>query len=219
MPENTIPKQFIRIWLGPKPCPQLFEDWWEGFKNIHPDYKFITITDNTDIPMPKPIRDIYEEKGHSYSAKSDVLRILALYEYGGIYLDVDVMPIKSFDSLLGTQPFIGKRSSKSFGTGVIGSPARHPALLDALRRFPQWYSEWRGDGHHTLHGPAWMSKEWFGREDITHLEPEVFYPYDGFMAPKTPEKIKIFQEANFPPEMIAAHYSNCMKSTAVYFKT
>ena len=49
--ENTdvIPKQFIRIWLGPKKIPDLFEKWWLGFQDIHPDYDFVTITDQKSM--------------------------------------------------------------------------------------------------------------------------------------------------------------------------
>ena len=76
---NEIPKQFIRIWLGPKKIPDIFEEWWREFKKIHPKYNFITITDNTKIKLPKILKKIYY-KVDSYAGRSDILRIIALYK-------------------------------------------------------------------------------------------------------------------------------------------
>ena len=54
---SKIPKRFIRVWLGPKPIPELFEKWWQEFKDIHPDYDFITISSYTKIELPdKPLK-------------------------------------------------------------------------------------------------------------------------------------------------------------------
>jgi hypothetical protein len=57
-------------------------------------------------------------------------------------------------------------------------------------------------------GPAFVSAGWFGRPDIEHLPTKTFYPYNGFMAPKRHEKMMIFKNKQFPPEMIAAHFGN-----------
>ena len=43
-------------------------------------------------------KDAFEAK--KYAFVSDVARIKALYDYGGIYLDTDVVVYKSFDSIL-----------------------------------------------------------------------------------------------------------------------
>jgi len=32
---NKIPKRFIRIWIGNKPMPNKFQEWWNDFKKIH----------------------------------------------------------------------------------------------------------------------------------------------------------------------------------------
>lgn len=42
---------------------------------------------------------------------SDVIRLHALYVYGGIYLDADVKVLKSFDPLLHLKGFVGRESS------------------------------------------------------------------------------------------------------------
>lgn len=206
----SIPKQFIRIWLGPKPIPDLFEKWWEEFKVMHPHWKFITLRDKecSDL-VPVELKDIYANSS-CYAAQSDIARILAVYVMGGVYLDTDMMPLKPMDPLLEDPlPFCGKRSSKSFATGVFGSPAYHPsfkALIDAL---PEWYRKHEGRAASVQTGPAFFSSVMFGRPDVRHLAEKVFYPYNGFMAPKREERDAIFStKVGFPPEMIAAHYGN-----------
>tara|TARA_R110002020_G_scaffold51921_2_gene146462 strand:+ start:1213 stop:1977 length:765 start_codon:yes stop_codon:yes gene_type:complete len=231
---DIIPKQFIRIWLGPKKIPDLFEKWWTGFQNIHPDYKFITIVDEdskkafneiyssreqrhrfidadsfweTKNTLYYHLQSIYKES-KTYAGLSDILRIVALYELGGIYLDTDMMPIKSFDKLLeDNTPFACKRSSKSFESAVLGGPAKHTAFINLINAIEPWYEMHKEKV--MIFAGAFISSEWFGNPDIRHLPIKTFYPYNGFMAPKRHEKEKIFENiSNFPKEMIAAHFSN-----------
>ena len=227
---NIIPKKFIRIWLGPKKIPDLFEKWWLGFQDIHPDYEFITITDqhsmlnsnssnknhkfiDSDSFWKSKSTPYYHllpiyKKSKTYAGLSDILRIIALYELGGIYLDTDMMPLKSFDKLLkDNTPFACKRSSKSFESAVIAGPAKHSAFLDLIIAIPDWYELHKQKV--MIFAGAFISSVWFGRPDIRHLPIKTFYPYNGFMAPKRHEKEKIFEKVeNFPEEMIAAHFSN-----------
>ncbi len=207
MDAHSIPQQFIRIWLGPNPIPEMFQEWWRDFKEIHPDFKFLTITDNTEIILPKNLEDIYHAV-NTYASRSDILRLIALYELGGIYVDTDVMPLRSFEKLLKDKPFIAKRSSKSFESAIIGSPAKHPALLDLINSLPSWYEKHKDRSASVQTGPGFVSSQWFGRSDIDHLPTKTFYPYNGFMAPKKDERMKMFRDKEFPPEMVAAHFSN-----------
>lgn len=209
MKKNTIPKRFIRVWLGPKQIDEMFEDWWSQFKKIHPDYEFVTLTDNHGIKIPKNIKKIYDNV-NSYAGRADVLRYLALDQMGGIYVDTDVMPLKSFDHLLDSdKPFIGQRSGVSFEIAVIGSPKGHKAWKDVFKVFPEYYENHIDRSASVQTGPAFLSSVWFGRKDITHLPKSTFYPYNGFMAPSRTNKLKIFRaKKSFPENMLAAHFSN-----------
>jgi len=205
-----IPKRFIRIWIGGKnQIPEQFEIWWKEFQELHPDYEFLTLRNFDLIPLPENLKPIVNEI-KTCAGVSDVARILALYHLGGIYVDTDIMPIKNFDPLLNDdRPFLAKRSSKSFETAVIGSPAHHPAFKDVLDALPDWYQKHIDKAASVQTGPAFVSSVLFGRDDIRHLPIKTFYPYNGFMAPKRDEKVKMFLDKNnFPPEMYAAHFSN-----------
>jgi hypothetical protein len=49
------------------------------------------------------------------------VRLLALYEFGGIYLDTDVEVLLPLDDLLTTSAFVGFENRTNVGTAVIGS--------------------------------------------------------------------------------------------------
>ncbi len=213
MSSGEIPKRFIRVWLGGRDkIPELFEHWWGSFAELHPDYELWTIDNEcSELSIPDDIAHIFNAVT-SYASQSDILRVLALYQLGGIYIDADVMPIKSFNILLdddNSTPFIGMRSSASFETAVIGSPSGHPALKLLIDELPRWYYEHFDRSASVSTGPAFVSHYWFGRSDIRHLPIKTFYPYNGFKAPNREEKLRLFSDINnFPPEMIAAHFSN-----------
>jgi len=207
---NITPKRFIRIWLGNKPMPEIFEEWWVIFKKIHPTYEFLTINDDNLydlLDIPNNIQDLIN-KVSSYAGLSDIVRLIALYQIGGIYVDTDIKPLQSFDGLLNEKPFLGKRSSKSFETAVIGSPKNHIAIKKTIEELPYWFKENINKSASVQTGPAFVSSVLFGRDDVTHLPIKTFYPYNGFGAPKRNEKINMFENNNFPSEMLAAHFSN-----------
>ena len=176
---------------------------------LHVDYKFYTLKSFDNLFVPYEIKKIIP-KITSCAGVSDILRLIALYNIGGIYLDTDVMPLRSFDKLIELdKPFLAKRSSKSFESAIIGSPKNHKAIKDVIDAFPKWYYEHLNNSASVQTGPTFVSSVLFGRDDVAHLPSKTFYPFNGFMAPKRHEKELMFQDkTNFPIEMIAAHYSN-----------
>ncbi len=207
---NKTPKRFIRIWLGEKQMPEIFEEWWVMFKKIHPNYNFLTINDNNlyeILDVPNNIKYLIN-KVSSYAGLSDIVRLIALYQIGGIYVDTDIKPLQSFDKLINDKPFLGLRSSKSFETAVIGSPKNHIAIKETIEKLPFWFEKNLNKSASVQTGPAFVSSVLFGREDVIHLPIKTFYPYNGFGAPKRKDKINMFENNIFPKEMIAAHFSN-----------
>ncbi|KAL3273685.1 hypothetical protein HHI36_015115 [Cryptolaemus montrouzieri] len=70
-----------------------------------------------------PMEELYsngsiEASNYAMSHASDVLRYLTLWKYGGIYLDLDVIVIKSFESL--PPNFSGCESKENVAAGIMG---------------------------------------------------------------------------------------------------
>lgn len=77
---------------------------------------------------------------YARSHASDVLRYLTLYKYGGIYLDLDVIVVKSLEGLHGD--FAGAESDAHVAAGVlrfspngIGHSHAKMCLLDLSKHF------------------------------------------------------------------------------------
>lgn len=89
-----------------------------------PDYEYKLWDENCfDIESVPYTKEAYENK--KYAFVSDYVRLLALYEEGGIYLDVDFRVYRSFDDLLCLSAFAGFEGSKTNPVmmGVIASEA------------------------------------------------------------------------------------------------
>ena len=209
---KTIPKRFIRVWVGGKiEIPEQFEKWWIEFQEIHPDFEFVTITEIEQLNVPENLIEIIKhvsEKG-TCAGLSDILRLVAVYDLGGIYIDTDVMPIKSFEPLTKSdKPFLGKRSNVSFESAIIGCPKGNEEIKSLMDKLPKWYWDHIDRSASVQTGPAFVSNYLFGSEKITHYPKKYFYPYNGFMAPKENEKELMFKnKENFPSMMYAAHFS------------
>lgn len=93
-----IPQVFHRIWLGSKPRPPMFDEFWDGFHDLHPKWSFFTWTDADDYSWL--VNEELFRTRSTPSGQSDVLRIELLERFGGVYLDCDMEPLRPFDGLL-----------------------------------------------------------------------------------------------------------------------
>lgn len=117
--ETKIPKIIHYCWFGGELPPKMKENvlMWQ---RMMPSYKFICWNDsNFDTIINPYVAEAYD-KG-KYAFVSDVARLYALYNIGGIYLDTDVEVLRSFDDLLDEDGFAGFEGSGRVATCVIGS--------------------------------------------------------------------------------------------------
>ena len=103
-----IPKIIHYCWLsGEENMPDDIKACLESWHKYLPDYQFINWNDtNFDWNLCEFTR--WHRDNNQYSFCSDYIRCWALYNYGGIYLDCDVMVFKSFDELLKLKRIITK---------------------------------------------------------------------------------------------------------------
>lgn len=94
-----IPKIIHYCWLSDDPIPDKYQAYISGWKEIMPHYEFKK-WDRTifNLDNHKFAKKAYENKKYAYAA--DLIRVYALYHYGGIYLDSDVEVFDSFDKFL-----------------------------------------------------------------------------------------------------------------------
>lgn len=98
-------------WFGGKPLNDLGKKCIESWKKFFPDYEIKEWNEsNFDINCCDYVKEAYEAK--KWAFVSDYARFKILYENGGIYFDIDVEVIKSFDDILSYGAFFGCESLK-----------------------------------------------------------------------------------------------------------
>ena len=99
-----------------------------------PDYEFILWDRKKfDINSTLWTKQAFEAKKYAFVA--DYIRLYALYNYGGIYLDTDVQVVKKFDDLLGLPYFIGTQFDSLIEAAIIGTQKHSDWALDCLKYY------------------------------------------------------------------------------------
>jgi len=94
-----IPKIIHYCWFSDEPLPPNLRMCMSTWRKVLPDYECRLWTlDSFDVNALAWTREAYRAKAWAFL--TDYIRLYALYEEGGIYLDTDVYVKKTFDSFL-----------------------------------------------------------------------------------------------------------------------
>lgn len=100
-----IPKIIHYCWLSGDPIPEELERYMASWKVKLPDYEFMLWNfDRFDKNSSVWVKEAFENRKYAFAA--DYIRLYALYTFGGIYLDMDVEILKSFNDILDREYFI-----------------------------------------------------------------------------------------------------------------
>lgn len=148
-------KNIYQIYHNTNLIPKYVKD---TIKNLNPDYKYYLINFETGKQLINNyIDDAFDNKLKNsilqrldtmprYCHKSDLLRYCLLYMFGGVYLDVDLEPLISFDEMnvdnvdfmtsfgRGGNPYIinNEKVYPITSNGFIISSKGNPILLDLI---------------------------------------------------------------------------------------
>ncbi len=87
---EMIPKIIHYCWLSSEPYPEKIQNCIDSWKKILPDYEIkLWNMNNFDINSIDFVKEACSVKKWAFA--SDYIRLYALYNYGGIYLDSDVL--------------------------------------------------------------------------------------------------------------------------------
>ena len=135
----SIPKKIHYCWFGKAELPELVIFCINSWKKYCPDYEIICWNEsNIDIESCLFIQQAYSEK--KWAFVSDYIRLKVIEEHGGIYLDTDVELIKSLDSFLNLDGFMGFEESKPYylatglGFGAIKGHSIIKLLMDSYEK-------------------------------------------------------------------------------------
>lgn len=117
-----IPKKIHYCWFGGKEMPQEALDCIASWHKYMPDWEYkLWNEENFDVNALPYTAEAYA--AGKYAFVSDVARLKALHDEGGVYLDTDVEVFRSLDPLLINKAFAGFEGSKHkpVGTCVMAS--------------------------------------------------------------------------------------------------
>lgn len=130
-----IPKIIHYCWFGGRDLPLELKSamkTWEILKNN--GYKIIK-WDETNCLFNENefVKKAYSEKRWGFL--SDYYRLKAVYEYGGIYLDTDVIVKNTFDDLLENHAFCGMYTDYAVSTAVFGGEKKSTFVKRLLNMY------------------------------------------------------------------------------------
>ena len=128
-----IPKIIHYCWLSNDPVPQDLQTYMLTWKEKLPDYEFILWNfDRFDKNSSKWVAQAFDNKKYAFAA--DYIRLYAVYNYGGFYMDMDIEVLKSFDDLLDNQILLAYEDEVPTGieAGVFGAEKNNPIIKECL---------------------------------------------------------------------------------------
>jgi hypothetical protein len=132
---NQIPKIIHYCWFGKNPLPGDVQKCIESWKKVLPDYELMLWNeDHFDLTSNQFVYEAYSNK--KYAFVTDYVRLFALYNYGGIYMDTDVEVIKNLDVFLSHRAFTSFENESFIPTGLMASCKEHEwigALLETYK--------------------------------------------------------------------------------------
>lgn len=142
-----IPKIIHQIWIG-SPVPEKYTELVNTWKKYHPDWEYQLWTDKEveeliergDFFTSDALQ--YYREAINYGEKSDILKYLLIYRFGGLYTDIsDFECLRSFDVLhhcydfyVGIAPL--DTAGVQIAAGLFAAAAGHPILkacIDTLK--------------------------------------------------------------------------------------
>ena len=110
----------------------------ESWKRYCPDYE-IRAWEDRNFPLGESLYARQSYQSRKWAFVSDYIRLWALWEMGGVYLDTDVELLTSLDDFLELDGFCGFESPDRVATCILGFPSRHPLIgefLELYRNIP-----------------------------------------------------------------------------------
>lgn len=132
-----IPKIIHYCWFGNGEKPQKVNECIKSWEKYCPDYEIIEWNEkNFDVNCMRFTKGAYKEK--KYAFVSDVARLFAIYQMGGIYMDTDVEVLKNMDDLLGDKGFIGFENDDYVNTGqIVAAEKNFDIIKQMINRYEQ----------------------------------------------------------------------------------
>ena len=126
-----IPKIIHYCWFGRGEKPELAKKCIASWKKFCPDFEIREWNeDNCDYLAMPFMAEAYAAK--KYAFVSDVMRLIVLEQYGGVYFDTDVEVVRDISPLLNDEGFIGFENNRFVNSGQVMAAVPHQPIVQAM---------------------------------------------------------------------------------------
>lgn len=207
-----IPKIIHQIWIGGN-IPKSFKALAKTWENSHPGFIYKLWTDD-DLKTFKFTRCKKAfQRAKNMGAKVDILRYEILYQYGGVYLDIDFECIKPLDPLCHAHSFFAAVGGEDYvANSVIGVIKNHP-LLERILKCLEYKTEKELSNPWFETGPKFFTHHVYQflrkHSDYNMIYPTRFFhplPNNYRFSYRAHQLSKKFISSFFIPETFAVHY-------------
>lgn len=211
----TIPHVLHQIWAGPDPFPDQYEEWAYGWRHLHPGWEYRLWTEPPINLYNQNLWDGAESVSQRpWQFRADVWRYEILADIGGVYVDADFEPRQPLTSLCAGYPDGWVPQHDPVGiwviNGLIAAPARHPALLDAIRGLAANVTRESGSSNTRLSGPQYWTPI-ARRHQMTEVPSAWFVPYQWNELDRADEP--------FPDALAVHRWNNAMEKAGIRDET
>ena len=130
-----IPKIIHYCWFGRGEKPELAKKCIASWRRFCPDFEIREWNEDNcgDLAIPF-MAEAYAAK--KYAFVSDVMRLVVLEQYGGVYFDTDVEVLRDISPLLEDEGFIGFENDHYVASGLtIAAQAHHPVIRAMIAEY------------------------------------------------------------------------------------
>ena len=126
-----IPKIIHYCWFGHGEKPELAKKCIASWRKFCPDFEIREWNeDNCDYLAMPFMAEAYAAK--KYAFVSDVMRLIVLEQYGGVYFDTDVEVVRDISPLLNDEGFIGFENDQFVNSGQVMAAVPHQPVVQAM---------------------------------------------------------------------------------------
>lgn len=186
-----IPKKIYYVWGYNEPKSRLANICIENWRMMLPEYEIIEINEKSPYFDFKYeynnclwFKTVYDLKMWAYVA--DYMRVVVLYNCGGIYFDTDITVYKDIEPLLHNKMFIGNCLNNIPEMASFGVEKGHPILKDMI---------------YFYNNDIWKSSDFIITKIFTNILKEKYN-----ILPSLNEIVKPDILTIYPPEYLNPHH-------------
>lgn len=180
-----LPRILHQVWVGPR-MPVRFRRYAAGLQKLHPDWEYRLWTERELAAVPMRNRELFDDADRYQSKRrvprmqSNIARLEILGEFGGVYLDSDVIGLRALEPLLvDVEAFAAwsPNGSQHLTNAILGAVSGHPFIQASIDQLPRSVEDRPGQGSWDQTGPRHLSRVYESHgERVTVFPSSVFYP-------------------------------------------